>query len=527
VELHNQTSKIKKSDAVNLSQALRQVEVGAEKILLIRRAGTITAINGTCPHAGAPLAEGVLHGGSVICPWHKAAFSAGSGKCLEPPAVDDVATYDLTIIDGDIFLAGERTAGPTPHAVRDDRIFIIIGAGAAGFSAAQELRAQKFGGRILLLDAGGALPYDRTILSKYTLAGTKGDEKTPLQDEEFYRREKIERRTATVHALDPVAQKITLADGEILTYDAALVATGGAARKLPFPGADLANIFTLRNQDDAANIVQAATHGQHAVIIGTGFIGMEAAAALRERGLQVTVIGQEAAPFEKQLGAEIGRFFQKIHEEQGVKFRLGAKIAALEGERAVSGVRLENGEILPADLVIAGLGVTPITEFVAGIARGEDGGLITGADLKIADHLYAAGDVALFPARGKGKAIRVEHWRVAQQQGRVAAQAMLGLDTVYDSVPVFWTIQYNKRLDYIGHASGKDQILIRGDLQAQNFIAYYLQDGIVKAAAGMNQDANMAAVLALMTAKQDWRIENLQPETATPQDVLNRREGRD
>jgi NADPH-dependent 2,4-dienoyl-CoA reductase/sulfur reductase-like enzyme/nitrite reductase/ring-hydroxylating ferredoxin subunit len=506
---------------------LRQVEVAGEKILLIRRGDAVTAISATCPHAGAPLAEGVLSGGSVICPWHKAAFAAGSGKCLEPPAVDDLPAYRLEIIDGDILLAEDQPVAPAREAAADDqRCFIIIGGGAAGFSAAQELRRQNFRGRILLLDAAGALPYDRTIQSKYVLSGAKAGEKSPLQDEDFYRREKIERRTATVVALDAAAKTITLSGGETLPYDAALVATGGAVDKLPFPGAGLAGVFTLRSQEDAANIVAAAENASRAVIIGAGFIGMEAAAALRERGLDVTVAGQESAPFENQLGAEIGRVFQRIHQEKGVRFRLGAKIEALQGEGRVTSVRLANGETIAADLVVAGLGVKPATGFLAGLERDEQGGLITDASLKIADGLYAAGDIAVFPPRGGGGGIRVEHWRVAEQQGRAAARAMLGQDAVYDAVPVFWTIQYMKRLDYVGHASAAHDIVIRGNLADQEFIAYYLKDGVVKAAAGMNRDADMAALIALMTGQPDWELDDIHPEGSTPQDVLNGREGR-
>jgi NADPH-dependent 2,4-dienoyl-CoA reductase/sulfur reductase-like enzyme/nitrite reductase/ring-hydroxylating ferredoxin subunit len=509
------------------ASGLREVEVAGKKILLIRRGNEVTAIAATCPHAGAPLAEGVLHGGSVICPWHKAAFAADSGKCLEPPAVDDLPAYQLDIINGDIFLAEDQPGAPPPEAAKNDpRCFVIIGAGAAGFSAAQELRRQNFGGRVLLLDAIGALPYDRTIQSKYVLSGAEAGEKSPLQDEDFYRRENIERLSGTVEALDPAEKTITLSDGQKLSYDAALVATGGKVRPLPFPGADLAGVFTLRSQDDAAKIVAAAGNASCAVIIGAGFIGMEAAAALRERGLDVTVVGQDSVPFEKQLGAEIGLVYQRIHEEKGVKFRLGAKIEALEGDSVVNAVRLAGGESIAADLVVAGLGVKPATGFLAGLERDEQGGMIADASLRIADGLYVAGDVAVFPLRGGGARVRLEHWRVAEQQGRVAARAMLGQDAVYDAVPVFWTIQYMKRLDYIGHASGKDEIAVRGDIGEQKFIAYYLKDGFVKASAGMNRDTDMAAVLALMTSKRDWRLDDIHPQDATPQDVLNRREGR-
>lgn len=508
---------------------LREVEVGGDKILLIRVGDTVSAIGATCPHAGAPLAGGVLHGSTVICPWHKAAFAAGGGKCLEPPAVDDLPAYALDIINGDIFLAEQPQEAPAPapaQAKRDERCFVIIGAGAAGFSAAQELRRQKFAGRIILLDTAGVLPYDRTIQSKSILAGTEASEKNPLQNREFYEYQNIERRTGTARSLDPATRMMTLTNGEILRYDVALVATGGKVQPLPFPGGELAGVFTLRSQDDATRIVAAAEHAQHAVIIGAGFIGMEAAAGLRERGIDVTVVSVETAPFEKQLGTKIGNLYKLIHEGNGVQFQLGVGIEALEGENTVTAVRLVGGKIIAADLVVAGLGVTPATQFITGVERDDQGGLIANSNLKIAEGLYAAGDVAVFPLRGDGEQIRVEHWRVAEQQGRVAARAMLGQDAVYDAVPVFWTIQYKKRLDYVGHASGNDELVVRGDIEAQQFIGYYLRDGFVKATCGMNQDSDMAALIALMTDQRDWQLQDLHPENATPRDVLNRRDNR-
>jgi pyruvate/2-oxoglutarate dehydrogenase complex dihydrolipoamide dehydrogenase (E3) component len=252
---------------------------------------------------------------------------------------------------------------------------------------------------------------------------------------------------------------------------------------------------------------------------------MEAAAGLRQRGLDVTVVGQESAPFDKQLGADVGNVYRKIHEEQGVKFRLGEKVGGLMGEGAVRAVRLAGGDEIAADLVVAGLGIVPATDFVTGAERGADNGLLVDARLRAADELYAAGDVAAFPLRGDGETIRVEHWRVAEQHGRVAALNMLGRDVVYDSVPVFWTIQYMKRLDYVGHASSKDDVLVRGDLGKQEFIAYYLRDGLVAAAAGMNRDQDMAAIIALMEAERNWLVEDLHPEGTSPVAVLTARQG--
>jgi NADPH-dependent 2,4-dienoyl-CoA reductase/sulfur reductase-like enzyme/nitrite reductase/ring-hydroxylating ferredoxin subunit len=507
------------------ASGLREVEVDGQTILLVKRGDEVSAIQGICPHAGASLAAGVLDGERVICPWHKAAFSVRTGACVAPPAVDDLKAFDIEIVDGDIVLGRARAPETLEKAATDARCFAIVGAGGAGFAAAQTLRAEGFGGRVVLIDATGDLPYDRTILSKYVLAGKKAGEKSPLQDEEFYERHGIERVAALVTGLDARAKRIVFADGATLDYDAALVATGGAARPLDVPGGDLANVFVLRSREDAERIVAAAAGAKRCVVIGASFIGMEAAAGLRQRGLDVTVVGQESAPFDKQLGADVGNVYRKIHEEQGVKFRLGEKVGGLMGEGAVRAVRLAGGDEIAADLVVAGLGIVPATDFVTGAERGADNGLLVDARLRAADELYAAGDVAAFPLRGDGETIRVEHWRVAEQHGRVAALNMLGRDVVYDSVPVFWTIQYMKRLDYVGHASSKDDVLVRGDLGKQEFIAYYLRDGLVAAAAGMNRDQDMAAIIALMEAERNWLVEDLHPEGTSPVAVLAARQG--
>ena len=220
-------------------------------------------------------------------------------------------------------------------------------------------------------------------------------------------------------------------------------------------------------------------------------------------------------PFEKQLGAKIGNVFRRLHEQHGVVFRFGETIARVE-----NGVFLASGETIEADLIVAGLGVTPATGWLTNLPRDAHGGLVMDAGLKLMDGLYAAGDIASFPARGDGPPMRVEHWRVAQQHGSVAARAMLGEPVRYDAVPVFWTIQYMKRLDYVGHASGSDELVIRGDLEKPEFIAYYLQDGRVAAAAGFDRDRDMAAIIALMERRRIWTVDELHPLDSSPTEVL-------
>jgi apoptosis-inducing factor 3 len=503
------------------SNAMREVDVAGNKILLVRQGDEVSAIGATCPHAGGPLAQGVLTKGRVLCPWHKAAFCVRTGKCLEPPAVDDVLAFPVEIKNGDILLVGPGhfPEGETPTSP-DSRRFVILGAGAAGFSAAQELRRGGFGGEIVMVSHEDTLPYDRTVLSKYYLSGQRAGEKSPLQNDDFYVSQRIERRCAKVVALDTHAKRVRFSDGRRLTYDAALIATGGSVVPPPFPGGDLDKVFSLRSQADASRIVDTASKSQRAVVIGASFIGMEVAAALRERGLEVTVVAAEAAPFVRQLGAVIGNVYRGIHEEKGVNFRFNAQVERLEGNNDVCAVLLAGGERIAADLVVAGLGVRPATEFAKALRRAPDHALTVDRHMRVESHLYAAGDVAAFPIYGEGPLIRVEHWRVAEQQGRIAARNMLGGSNVFDAVPYFWTIQYMIRLDYVGHAAGDDTLVIRGDPAERKFIAYYLRNGVVAAAAGMNRDEDMAAIIVLMDARRNWTVDQLHPEGASPCRIL-------
>ena len=489
--------------------SMRQVEVEGTKILLVRDGEAVHALGATCPHAGGPLAEGVRRGDRLVCPWHKATFCIRTGAVLEPPAVDPLPRFPVRIDGRRIFLTFPAERPEQKKPAPDGRRFVIVGAGAAGAVAAQTLREAGFAGRIVMLDRENRVPYDRTVLSKYFLSGEKGGEKSPLQKQSFYNEHRIERRTAEVTRIDPRQRRITCADGAVLDYDAALLATGGAPRRPAIPGADLGNVFLLRSRADADAILAQAERSERAVIFGASFIGMEVAASLRERGLDVTVVGKEKAPFEKQFGARVGSTFIALHERHGVAFRLGCGIAALDGDADVRGVSLENGERLAADLVVIGFGGTPVTSYAADLPRAKDGGIMVDAHLAAADGLYAAGDIACFPHRGDGDPIRVEHWRVAEQHGRVAALNMAGQIVCYDAVPVFWTIQYLKRLDYIGHAAAWDELVVHGDLEKPEFLAYYVKDGRVAAAAGLDRDKDTAALIELFSMRRNWSAAEL------------------
>ena len=488
------------------------VEIGGRKILLVRVNNTCRAVENRCPHAGAPLDQGILFGDVVICPWHKAAFHVATGRCSEPPAVDDLPSFPVHETDGRIVVSvATNEVVHAPHIAygNDKRCLAIVGSGAAGAVAAQTLRDEGFSGRVLLIGRENLLPYDRTVLSKYTLSGKQGGEKTPLQESDFYAQNRIERVAGNVLSIDPASRRINFADRPQITYDAALIATGGIPRKPDLPGSALAGVFTLRSAADARAIVAASVTAKYAVVAGSGFIAMECAASLRERGLDVTLVAPQSVPFERQLGKEVGQAFRVVHEGQGIKFRLGDEISAIDGERGVQRVRLRSGQVLHADLVVFGLGVSPATGMLADIAKLDDGGVPVDSRLRVTDELYAAGDIAAFPLYGNGERIRVEHWRVAQQHGRIAALNMLGGDQAYDAVPYFWTIHFMKRLDYVGHAETWDEVVIDGDLNKPDFTAYYVKGRIVSAVAGWDRDTEMAAATMLMTGHAKWSVEDL------------------
>ena len=503
---------------------LRPAELRGCKVLLARVDGRVHAMGGTCPHAGGPLHEGVLargkNGAVVLCPWHKAAFRLDTGAHVSPPAVDDVPSYPVREQGGRLLIELDATTRPAPPAVVGaDKLFVVVGAGAAGTVAAQTLRDAGFGGRLLLVGREDRLPYDRTVLSKYTLSGQKGGEKSPLHDAAFYEANRIERVVAEVTALNPAARTVGFADGTSLRYDQALLATGSTPRALEVPGHDLPGVHLLRSAADAEAIVRSAGHARRAVVVGGGFIAVEAAGSLRERGLDVAVVMNSEEPFEKNLGPEVGGAFRRFHEKQGVVFHPRAEVAAVEGDGRVERVRLKDGTVLPAELLVAGLGVRPATSMLRGVDLRKDGGVPVGPDLLAADGLYAAGDLAAFPDRGEGEPIRVEHWRVAEQHGRVAALNMLarvsqGGGERFEAVPYFWTIHYKKRLDYVGHASGWDRVEIDGDLEEPDFAAYYVKEGLVKAVAGWGRDTAMAMAIGLMDGRRDWTAAALQEALA-------------
>ena len=486
-----------------------EVKLGDETLILVRDGDTVRAFEGKCPHAGAPLAKGAVCNGFIICPWHKAAFAVADGALAEPPALNGLASYRTEIRDGAVFVDTVKQPRPAPEVTSDDRHVVILGAGAAGTACASALREFGFGGDITLIGAEPDAPYDRTALSKFVLEGGKApDEVAALRPDGFYAEHRIERVHGGITALEPTHHRVSFTDGRQLDYSVAVVATGGTPVSLDIPGTELGGVFTLRSKADSAAIVAQAKPGGKAVILGSSFIGLEAASALRKRGMEVAVVSPEETPFAKQFGPEIGAMFRRMHERNGAKFHPGTKATRLTGGDAVDTVTLENGETLPADLVVIGIGVKPATFFVEDIALEKDGGITVDAGMRAAPDVYAVGDVAHFPF--DDDTARIEHWRLAQQHARVAARNIAGDSTSYDGVPFFWTYHVGKRFEYLGHAEKWDEVVVEGVLGEHDFVALFVDGGTVAAVLACQRERATCMLLPRLrdglTADQALRI---------------------
>ncbi len=469
------------------------VEVDGATVLLVRRGGQIHACGGKCTHHGAPLAEGVLVGDEITCPWHTARFDVTTGRMLAPPALDDEPKYEVKVKGREVYV-GKATFAPSPRPrKKDPRTFAIVGGGAAGNAAAETLRREGFAGRVVMITQEKSLPYDRPMLSKGYLAGDAKAAWLPLRDKDFYEENQIEVLTGRrVVGLAPADRTLSFAKGKPMKADALLLATGSVPRRLAIPGADLEGCFLLRSLADAKALVAAAKVGSRAVLLGASFIGLEAAASLRSRGLEVHVVAPESVPMERVFGQEVGRFLQKLHEEKGVVFHLGQSARELVGLDRGKAVVLADGTRVEGDLVLVGVGVTPAIECLAGTGLAENGAVPVDGCLRTrADGVFAAGDIAAVPDARTGEPRRIEHWTVAERQGIHAARAMLGSQTPYDEVPFFWTKQYDASIKYLGYAARYDRVALRGSMEKGKFVAGYYAGGTLKAVAalGLSRDA--------------------------------------
>ena len=463
--------------------------VGDEAVLLARRGGEFLAVGATCTHYGGPLAEGIIVGDTVRCPWHHACFSLRTGEALHAPAFAPLACWTTEQRDGKVYVRAKEERAPRARvrssAARPDRI-VIIGGGAAGFAAAEMLRREGYDGGVTMLSDDAAPPVDRPNLSKDYLAGTAPEEWVPLRDDGFYADQHIELRLrCEVAKVDPAAHSVVTADGETIAYDRLLLATGAEPVRLPLPGMDLPHVHTLRTLADSRAIIAGARSAHTAVVMGASFIGLEVAASLRTRGLDVHVVAPDKRPMERVLGDRIGDFVRKLHEEHGVVFHLEDTATAIDG-RAVT---LKSGGTLAADLVVVGVGVRPRLQLAQDAGLALDRGVSVDEYLQAsAPDIYAAGDIARWPDRHSGAPIRVEHWVVAERQGQTVALNMLGAGQRFDAVPFFWSQHYDVPINYVGHAEGWDDVEIDGDVAGRDAVVRYRRGGRVLAVASIYRD---------------------------------------
>ena len=469
-----------------------------QAVLLARRGAKFYAIGGVCTHYGGPLAQGLVVGDTVRCPWHHACFSLDTGEALYAPALSPVPCWPVERRNDRIFVR-EMGATPAPRSKQagqaPDRI-VIIGGGAAGFAASERLRRENYHGSIIMLSDEAAAPVDRPNLSKDYLAGNAPEEWLPLRPDDFYAENGIDLRLKTaVVGIDTRAREVTLGDGSKLPYDRLLLATGAEPSRLPIPGAAEGQVCMLRTLADSRAIIARATSARRAVIMGASFIGLEVAASLRARGIEVHVVAPERRPMERVLGPQTGDFVRALHEEHGVVFHLEDVATSIERDQ----VRLRSGSQIEAQLVVAGIGVRPRIALAQGAGLAVDRGVTVDSYLETsAPGIFAAGDIARWPDPHSGENVRVEHWVVAERQGQTAALNMLGRRQKFDAVPFFWSQHYDIRINYVGHAEAWDELSIEGDIAAKNCVLRFIRKSRLLAAATIFRDLESLWIEATM-----------------------------
>ena len=463
--------------------------VGEGEVVLARSGDELFAIRAQCSHYRGPLVEGLIVGDTVRCPWHHACFSLRTGEALRAPALDPIACWRVDREGDQIFVREKLPAAPAADATstRDmPSSIVIIGGGAAGVAAAEMVRRKGYDGPVTLISADADPPVDRPNLSKDYLAGDAQDDWIPLWPNDFYVEHRIDlvlsRRVASI---DTAQRIVRLEDGSQRQYGSLLLATGADPVRLPIPGAQDDRVRYLRSFADSRAIIERAATAKRVVVAGASFIGLEVAASLRARGIDVDVVAPESMPLERVLGNDVGRFIRSLHEAQGVTFHLGQTVAQIDGRT----VTLSGGSSIDCDFVVMGVGVKPVVAIAEQAELAMDRGISVNEYLETsAPGVYAAGDVARWPDPHTGERIRVEHWVVAERQGQTAARNMLGARERFDAVPFFWSRHYDVTINYVGHAEKWDEISIDGSLEGLDCSVEYRHGGKTLAVATIGRD---------------------------------------
>jgi NADPH-dependent 2,4-dienoyl-CoA reductase/sulfur reductase-like enzyme/nitrite reductase/ring-hydroxylating ferredoxin subunit len=470
-----------------------------EPVLLVRRGEEIFAVAAACSHYGGPLAEGLIVDETVRCPWHHACFDLRTGEALRAPALTPLGCWSVEQ-RGDRIIVGEKRKklSPAPRAGDSGtpNSIVIVGGGAAGFAAAERLRREQYQGPIIMFSDDESLPVDRPNLSKDYLAGTAPEDWLPLRKEGFYAKNGIDLRLgAKVAELDVRASDVVLTNGTRMAFDKLLLATGAEPVRLTIPGSDQPHVHTLRSLADSRSIIAQAGTARRAVVLGASFIGLEVAAALRTRGVEVHVVAPDKRPMERVLGPQMGDFIRALHEQHGVVFHLEDTATSI----GAKDVQLRSGRTIAAEMVVTGIGVRPRLGLAEAAGLAMDRGVLVDPCLETSvPGIFAAGDIARWPDPHTAENIRVEHWVVAQRQGATAALNMLGHRIPFTDVPFFWSQHYDVPINYVGHAEEWDAIEVEGDIAARDCLVRFKRGGRTLAVATISRDGeSLAAELAM------------------------------
>jgi NADPH-dependent 2,4-dienoyl-CoA reductase/sulfur reductase-like enzyme/nitrite reductase/ring-hydroxylating ferredoxin subunit len=456
-----------------------------EAVMLARFDGEVVAVAAKCTHYGGPLPEGVIENGRVHCPWHHACFDLRTGEAVQPPALSPLDRWTVEAREGRIRVTGRSKAvRPARRPAESPDSVAIIGGGAAGDSAAATLRAEGFTGPITVFERDDDAPCDRPNLSKDYLAGNAPEEWIQLRSPDWFREQDIEVIRTAVRSLDSATRTVRWDGGE-RSFGAVLLATGAEPVRLRVPTADGARLFHLRTVADSRAIIAAAESSKRAVIAGASFIGLEVAASLHARDLEVDVVAPEDLPLVRVMGQDLGRFIRELHEEKGVRFHMGRTIASIGSDHVV----LDDATRIESDLVVAGIGVKPRVALAESAGLRTDNGIVVDERLRTsAPGIWAAGDTASWPDPRLRKHVRVEHWVVAQRMGQHAARSILGATDPFDAAPFFWSQHYDAVIAYVGHAPDWDEAKLDGDPSEMDCAVTFRREGRRLAVASIFRD---------------------------------------
>ncbi|HZS61543.1 MAG TPA: FAD-dependent oxidoreductase [Gemmatimonadaceae bacterium] len=465
-------------------------KVGDDDVIVVRVGNDVFAVGATCTHYSGPLAEGLVVGTTVRCPWHHACFDLKTGEALRAPAFNPLPCWSVERRGDRVYVGDKRDAfAHSGRPVSSPRSVVIIGLGAAGASAAEMLRRREYDGAITVIDDDSSSPVDRPNLSKDYLSGHAQPEWIPLWPEHFADEHRITIRRAHAKSLDLSSKQVVLGDGQTVRYDALILAMGSEPNHLNIPGA-----MTLRSFADANAIIEAAEHTKRAVVIGSSFIGLEVAASLRERKVEVDVVSQESRPLERIVDPRVSTMIRSLHEKHGVRFHMGAEVAKIEPSQ----VTLRDGSTIEAGLVIAGIGVKPRIALAQAAGLAIDNGVLVNEYLETSKPgVWAAGDIARWPDPHTGHRLRIEHWVVAERQGQIAAENVLGLARRFDVVPYFWSQHYDTTVRYLGFSLPWQHVAIDGDLAAHHAAVVYRASKTVGFATLDEDRLNLEAEVAM------------------------------